>query len=321
MAILIVGDANADVGAALPRFPREGDDCPVSELVWGSGGAGVNVATGLALLGISARLFARVGEDPAADIALRAARAAGVDLAFTLRDPKIPTGLCFAAVSPGGERTFFSYRGANIALELPNIDELFRGVEWVHIGGHALLEGPQEATTRAVFAEASLRKVPVSLDLCLPLLRERPAIVSKWAPTLAFLFANEPELSALSPIAAMDLKELVRVIGKLGDRGSVIGGDPPVIVPAMTVVARDTTGCGDSFVAAFLGAHIRGAPAVDCARLGNAAGALVATRPGAAGALPTRNELFVFLKERGEDNGLSALFPADFCIKNKDNPA
>lgn len=330
MTILIVGDANADVGAALSRFPREGDDSHVNELAWGSGGTGVNVATGLARFGAPARLLARVGGDPAADVALRAARRAGVDCSFVQIDPAIPTGLCYAAVSPGGERTFFSYRGANAALECPPLEDLFRDITWVHFGGHALLEGPQQRTAFDIFTEAiGRRAIPTSLDLCLPLLRAE-ANVARSAPfRSALLFANEPELAALTAfplfsraglgapnpaasaldiIAAVERVIPCRVIGKLGARGSVIGRlNPPVVVPGFSVEARDTTGCGDAFVAAFLTAFTRGAPAIDCARLGNAAGALVASRPGAAEVFPTRDELLMFLKARGQEEPFDEL--------------
>src|SRR5690349_12556862 len=117
MTILVLGDANADLSAMLSRFPAEGDDSQISTLGWGSGGGGANVAAALALLGAPARLLARVGSDPAATIALRVARAAGADLAVVQVDASLATGLCFAVVSPGGERTFFSYRGANVSYE------------------------------------------------------------------------------------------------------------------------------------------------------------------------------------------------------------
>jgi sugar/nucleoside kinase (ribokinase family) len=328
MTILIVGDANADVGAALSRFPREGDDSSVKVLAWGSGGAGVNVATALALLGAPARLLARVGQDPAADVALRAAREGGVDCSFVQVDPRTSTGLCYAAVSPGGERTFFSYRGANMVLDRPPFDDLFRDVTWLHIGGHALLEGSQKETTEIVLKEASRRGVPASLDLCLPLVRARPGVVIDLAPSLSLLFANQPELAALSAsgvlvdlgapdpvdaalatIAAVERAISVRVVGKLGARGSVLGGDSPVVVPGIPIAeALDTTGCGDAFVAAFLTAQTRGAQAFDCARLGNAVGALVASRPGAAEVLPSLGELLAFLSARGEVAPFDTLF-------------
>src|SRR5689334_16841566 len=117
MTILVLGDANADLSAAIPRFPTEGDDSKVTALDWGSGGGAANVAAALALLGAPARLLARVGSDPAAAIALRVPRAAGVELTAVQIDSNLATGLCFAAISPSGERTFFSYRGANVGFE------------------------------------------------------------------------------------------------------------------------------------------------------------------------------------------------------------
>ena len=133
MVVLVVGDANADLSARLARFPHEGDDSPLAGLDWQSGGSAVNVATALARLGRRARLAARVGVDPAAEVALAAAHGAGVALELVQRDPSLATGLCFAAVSPGGERTFFSYRGANVALADLDAEAAFRDVGWLHL--------------------------------------------------------------------------------------------------------------------------------------------------------------------------------------------
>ncbi|EYF08162.1 sugar kinase [Chondromyces apiculatus DSM 436] len=317
--ILVVGDANADLGAALARFPREGEDHPLRGLTWDSGGSGANVATALALLGARARLLGRVGSDPAAEVALQAARAAGVDLGAVQRDEAVATGLCFAAVSPGGERTFFSHRGANACLAPPPLDALFREVSWLHVAGHALLEGRQREVTLDLIAEARRRAVGVSLDLCLPLLAARPESVHALGQQLALLFANEPEqhalaasasTSAASTSAAPDLlgaalsaiaaAGVPLVAAKLGARGSLIAGPGPArtrIAP-FVVEARDTTGSGDAYVAAFLAAFLQGAPPEIAGRLGNAAGALAATRPGAAGALPDRAALQKLLATR-----------------------
>jgi sugar/nucleoside kinase (ribokinase family) len=307
MTVLVIGDANADASAALERFPREGDDAAIRALGWGSGGAAVNVATAIALLGMSARLLARIGNDPAGAVALSAALGAGVDLDCIQRDHAQSTGLCFAAVSPGGERTFFSHRGANRALELPPPGDLFHGVRWVHVAGHALLEDRQRETALALVQEASARGVPISLDLCLPLVRAHHADVLDLSPRLAVLFANELELEAVSSrgtadsidagIFALEEAGAPLVAAKLGARGSALSarGTRRLVLPALPVVARDTTGSGDAYVAGFVFARLSGAPPEVCGRFGNALGAFVATRPGAAAALPTRAELAAFL--------------------------
>src|SRR5262245_35199827 len=136
MTILIVGDANADLSAALSRFPQQGDDALISALDWGSGGSAANVAAALALLGARARLLARVGRGAAAEAAVRAAADAVADLGAVQRDAALATGLCFAAIARGGERTLFSFRGANAALALgPGDRALLEGAKWLHIAG------------------------------------------------------------------------------------------------------------------------------------------------------------------------------------------
>jgi sugar/nucleoside kinase (ribokinase family) len=318
-AFLVIGDANADLVAELGRFPHEGDDVAMRALGWSSGGSAANVATALALLGARARLLTRVGVDPAAEVALRAAREAGVDLDLVQRDPTIATGLCFAAVSPGGERTFFSHRGANAALDRGDVarDPLV-DVAWVHVAGHALLEGSQRDVAVSLAADAGRRGIPVSIDLCLPLLRGAREIVLALVPGLAVLFANELELPALvGAPAGCDLVDLSLdrfsrddgpiVAAKLGARGSRLGGRARADLPAFPVIARDTTGSGDAYVAGFLFALARGAEPATAARLGNALGALTATRSGAAAALPSCAEVRAFLEIHGAFDALPLL--------------
>jgi sugar/nucleoside kinase (ribokinase family) len=318
MSILVVGDANADLSAALSRFPHEGDDAPIGMLGWGSGGSAANVAAGLALLGAPVRLLARVGRDPAAEVALRVAGAAGVDLEAVQRDASLATGLCFAAISPGGERTFFSFRGANVALALgPGDETLLDGVTWLHIAGHALLEGTQRDAVHWLIAARARRteRIPVSLDLCPPLLRAQHDAVLQLLPDLDILFANELETGMLFPglsheaalahMARLDTQLTALKLGRHGCR--IVGAGQQHVVPALPVAAIDTNGCGDAFVAGFLHAYMRGAPPEICAALANAIGALVATQPGAAEALPNRAKLRTFLTQHRAPGILSQL--------------
>ncbi len=315
MTILVVGDANADLTALISHFPREGDDSLVHALSWGSGGSATNTAVALARLGMPTRLMARVGTDPMAQIALRAATQAGVDLRDIQIDEQLATGLCYAAISPNGERSFFSYRGANVALGQPEFDSVLPSIDWLHIGGHALIEQTQRETVLAIIAAAIERQIPLSLDLCLPLIRTQREHLIKLLPALTVLFANDTELSLLALGDLPDVAEVKPVswytariraqatmvagtiVGKCGALGCVIDTGNTQIVPGFNVHVADTNGCGDAFVAGFLMAQLAGAPVELCGQIGNACGALAASRPGAAESLPSLVELRAFLKD------------------------
>ncbi|MDC3961054.1 carbohydrate kinase family protein [Polyangium jinanense] len=314
MVFLVVGDANADLSSTLVRFPDEGDDVPMTSLGYSSGGSGANVATALAKLGARARLVTAVGSDPGAEIALRAAKEAGVDLSFVETHEAVATGHCVVAISPGGERTFLSFRGANAVVSCPDFAAVFQDVVHLHVAGHALLEGEQWTTTLALMEEALRREIPISLDICLPLVRARAAELFALAPQFSVLFGNQSELGALggfapeNPIATSceaAIAELLAagvplVVGKLGAQGAVVAEGPArTFLPSFPADVRDTTGAGDGFVAAFLYAWRRGASVANAGRLGNAAGALVVSRLGAATSLPGREELSLLLSGHG----------------------
>ncbi|TKD10422.1 carbohydrate kinase family protein [Polyangium fumosum] len=316
MVFLVVGDANADLSSTLARFPDEGDDVAMTALGYSSGGSGANVATALAKLGARARLVTAVGRDPGADVALQAAKQAGVDLSFVETHPTQATGHCIVAISPGGERTFLSFRGANTAVTCPDFAAVFEEVVHLHVAGHALLEGEQGTTTLALMEEARRRQIPISLDVCLPLVRTRAADLLALAPRFSVLFGNTSELGALArqdheaATAALLAAGVPLVVGKLGANGAVVAeGSARTFLPAFPADVRDTTGAGDGFVAAFLYAWRRGATLEHAGRLGNAAGAHVVSRLGAAASLPGREELLQVLSTHGgELAALQALF-------------
>jgi ribokinase len=298
--VAVIGDINVDLSFALPVFPREGDDIPATGLRWGSGGAALNMAVALSRLGASVRIISRVGNDPAASVALRVARAAGLDLSALQTDETIATGLCGVVVSPTGQRTFLSFRGANVYTDPSAIQAgALAGCNLILIGGHTLLEDSQRTTAVSAITWANQNQIPVALDLCLPAIRTARRLISGILPQLWLLSMNEDELRTLLPGQSRNQAlEVLRNAGptytvvKRGAQGcSVISdlGRFDVLPPAVNVI--DTNGCGDAFSAAFAWALLCGADPSGAAVLANVLGALTATRPGSADAVPSRSEI------------------------------
>jgi ribokinase len=90
------------------------------------------------------------------------------------------------------------------------------------------------------------------------------------------------------------------VVLKLGASGSLVvtAAGPARHVPAYKVHVVDTTGAGDAFTAGLAVALAEGQPLDQAAALGNAAGALAATRPGAQAAMPSRQEVAELMRQQ-----------------------
>ena len=311
MAVVIIGDANADLLVVADHYPLPGDDALVRALTWSSGGAGVNTAVAAQHLTGDVRLVTRDGSDAAAGLALAAARAVALDEGFCQHDSALATGSCVVIVSPDAERTLYSFRGANAALQ-PPAAAWWPGADWVHLCGHALIEGQQCATATAMLFAARQHGLRCSLDVCLPFIRLHPER-SPILDAVAVLFANEAELQALAPgSAAAAVHQLATpqrlVVAKLGARGCIVGdGHTVQAFPAHPAIAVDATGCGDAFAAAFISGLRRGGTPARCARLANAVGAWVVAQHGAAAAMPTRAQVRALLAAAGDHDAATWL--------------
>lgn len=297
LSIAVFGDINVDLSFSIPTLPREGDDIPATALGWNSGGAGLNAAIAFARLGGRVRLIGRIGRDPAAEVALRAARTNQLDCSAVQIDNEIPTGLCGVIVSPNGQRTFLSYRGANVHCAPADLgSDLLAGCALLFIGGHTLLDDPQRASALRLIDLAKAKGIPIALDLCLPAIHRVYRIIEPLLPQIWLLTLNEDELQAMLPghnirqgLERLHAYGVCYVGVKRGAQGCSVGRDNAqldILPPAVSAV--DTNACGDAFAAGFAWALLHGADLRASATLANLLGALTATRAGAAEAIPER---------------------------------
>lgn len=286
--IVILGDVNVDLLARFPAYPREGEDGLATAMDLHCGGSAANTARALARLGLGVRLISRVGSDPWADIVLRSLAEAGVALDGVQRDAEAMTGLIYIVVTPGGERTMLSCRGANTATDPGALSEAdFRGARLLHLSGYALLAEPQRSAARRAVDLASAAGLAISLDPGLAAassdeLRALLPRIDLLLPTLAEAQATTGLATAEECARALQGGGGRTVAIKLGRQGSLTCCPEGLFrTPGCAVEAQDSTGAGDAFDAGFLAARLGGLDCRAAAAAANALGALAAAQVGA----------------------------------------
>jgi sugar/nucleoside kinase (ribokinase family) len=257
---------------------------PLSEVVRGSdtvsvvsarpGGSAANQAAWMAHLGLDVVFAGRCGARDAEHHRRELARA-GVD-ARLAADDEAETGSIVILVSPDGERTMFTDRGANLRLSRADVPgELLDGAAALHLTGYTFFSPSLLEVALSLLADARSAGVPVTVDpgSAAFLARLAPGEFLGWTSGAAVCFPNLDEgqvLTGESDPAAMAVsltKHYAVVALKLGGGGCVLAvpGEAPVRVAARPVPARDTTGAGDAFCAAFLSTWMAGQPPADAA--------------------------------------------------------
>jgi ribokinase len=305
--VVTLGDITVDVIARIPHYPALGDDSLAERVEIRAGGSAANTAVVLSKFGLSASIIARVGEDLLAGYALADLQRANVSVSHTQRDAESMTGLVFAAVTPDGERTFFSCRGANPLTVLESDDEAdIQKAKHLHVSGYALVKSPQrDAAFKAI--ELSYRSgVVVSVDLGVEVMTIAKEHIVSMLPMVSMLFPNRGVAEWLTGGDRADdcVTTLLRLgpqlVGlKLSDQGCMMGSADGIHrVPAFDVQAVDDTGAGDSFDAGLILGRLAGLSVRESALLANALGALATTVTGAGSSLPGPQAALSLLEKR-----------------------
>ncbi len=292
----MVGDCNPDVlvlgDDVTPSFGQQ--EKLVEGISMVIGGSAAITAVAAARLGLSVRLVAAVGADPAGDFLLGQLSREGVDTAAVAVRDDMPTGMTIA-LSRGTDRAILTALGAVASLTTQDVPApLLARARHVHVSSYFLLEHALGPGLAAILAAARAAGATTSLDT-----NWDPA--GKWggdhlSASLAHtdvLLPNEAEALRIAgepslPAAAQALTAAgARLAVKLGERG-VLCADGAVWhraeLPPVTPV--DSTGAGDCFNAGLIAGLLRGLVLPDAAALGCAVGALSTRAPGGTASCP-----------------------------------
>lgn len=299
--VVVLGASLSDMNLRLDRLPRPGETRLGSAFFRAMGGKGANQAVAAARLGAEVTFLSGFGDDDAGREMLDRYRAEGLNLDHAHLAAGEASGVALILVGDDGENLIGVAMGPNARLDLSYVDAL---PESVFAGPGvflASLEVPLGTVVRAIERAKTggmtvvLNPAPAPLALVGHPILARVDVLTPNQTEAAVLAELATDWSNHEPDVVVDAL-LTRGAGgivlTLGVTGCLVAGRlNRDVVPAFRARAVDTVGAGDAFNAALAAALADGMPLLDAARRANAAASIAVTRPGAQGALPSRDEV------------------------------
>lgn len=298
MKAVVVGSMNLDLTITLERFPLPGETILGKQLIEGPGGKGSNQAAAIALAGCQVTLISSVGDDSFGRNLLGTAKSIDIDVSGVAIKPGVPTGLAVIEVDSKGENSIIVVGGANLLLDPSEVVESLLQQQDVGIVS-VTLEIPI-ATATAALNSARSRGITTVLNAS-PISDGVAEIVY----LADYLILNETELHQLTSAGLADPERAISAIRRLGGHHVIVTlGERGVasfdvtseeltvnLTPAVAVLAKDTTGCGDAFAGALVADLASGKTSKDAIGFAVRAAAYAAMSHGAQSSYGTREQV------------------------------
>lgn len=276
-SIAVCGSTLVDKIFQTDYYPSCGELAKINDVSASLGGLLPNVSTDIKLLraDIPVLAYGRVGNDADGKNVLSTLKKAGVDVCGIKTDERLNTGFSAIVSVVGGQRTFFTYNGANDNFAQQDVDLSNTDIAYLHLGYFALLDKMDNGDGLQLLKQAKSKGIKTSIDL----VSSSSYDFSRIVPCLPYvdnLIINELEASLLSGVAVSGACDLQKVATKLlqmgvGERVIIhmtecavcLSHEGFVMVPSLDI-SKDkivgTTGAGDAFCSACLVAIYDGMP-------------------------------------------------------------
>ena len=298
------------------------------------GGSPTNIAVGAQRLGLKTALLTAVGADPVGDFILRFLKEEGVETCYIPRYAQARSSAVLLGIEPPDRFPLVYYR-ANAADIQISIDDVLavplEGCKAFEFAGTNLSKEPSRSATFLAAERARAAGAAVTLDIDFradqwhdP--RAFGVTIRAILPLVDIAIGTEEELKAAvlaetqdvsvgysqvsAPEVAGDLNTAIAEVLKRGPRVLIVKRGSqgctiyrpdaePLDVPGFAVDVLNVLGAGDAFASGLLYGYIKGWDWFKAARMGNACGAIVVTRPACSNSTPYRQEALDFIASRG----------------------
>ena len=237
-----------------------GSKADVNTIFFGTGGGATNAAVTFARQGFDVRFMGVIGRDPAGQAVLDELDNENVNTELLRYSDTHSTGYSVLLVSPTGDRTILTYRGASTHYRQQDIN--LDGVEtdWLYV---TTLAGSMSVLDR-LFSQAKSKGVKIFFNPGKKELAQKEALRGL-LEDVDVLLANKNEMSQI--VQGSDLEELALHALHVVPMAIVTDGSNGVAASDGKTVVRaglyedkkvvDQTGAGDAFGSGFLSQWIR----------------------------------------------------------------
>lgn len=279
--IFVIGAVNLDLSGT-PYDDLVSADSNPGKVTVSPGGVGRNIAENLRRLGHPVSMITALGSDPNAVLIRNSCHSLGIDLSQSLTVPDGRTSTYLCINDPDGD-----LRVAISDMEIcGRITPAFLESRLPVLNSAPLVVLDANLPEESVAYLCHHLRCPVAAD---PVSLKKAGRLKSSLPFLSLIKPNVPEAELLSGIpirsdadtvlAAERLLALgVRwVFISLGSRGVyATDGQSSAFLPCVSSAIRNTTGCGDAFLAAAVNAWLNRLPILEAARAGLVSSALCA---------------------------------------------
>lgn len=310
--IALCGNLLVDRINVIRAYPKVGELTKIEGLGQSVGGCVPNVGIDLKKIcpELEIRAMGNVGNDDNGAYIREVLASHGLELSG-LKTVEEATSFTQVMSIPGGQRTFFTYAGADGSLCAEDLDFSNAPPAILHLGYFLLLKRVDEGEGLKILQKASEAGILTSIDLVSEN-SDRYNLVLPCLPYTDFLIINELEagkLSGMEPTAenlpriAQKLKALgvrKKVIIHMPERGLCYSENGLTLVPSYDIpieAVAGTTGAGDAFCAGALYAIYQGRSDKEILEFASAAAVAALSSADATSGLRTEAEIWDYCKQ------------------------
>ncbi len=280
LALVVVGNLTWDRLIETPSFPEPNRDYLTLSDGTHAGGAGGNVAAGLAQLGVPVAMASAVGSDERGAALIAELNEHGVDTSL-VRRVEAPTSEFLCVIDPDGNRSFL-LNPEEAAFSLDGVD------------AHAdMATGFAFVGCRLSLAEEILRSSSVprsktfaNIGFWIASGELGPSQVGV-LDSFECLFLNDDELDELAdPVRDrltspdyLDENRRVVITGGAAEAVVLSASGSSALAPAPQPEIANTLGCGDAFMSGYLAAHLQGKGIERCLAVAHECAGRIAASP------------------------------------------